>query len=141
MQSENSENSTSQNQDQSQVGETQGLDNLSLEQEFSKLEVSEKANAGHSSDKPTDDSGNSSAADVRFETEDDISFSDLEDEDGEVSRRLSANKRAPNIKTSSPNEPSDWVQLSDSPEGQSGQHKKDSEGEESSDWLNVDDFD
>lgn len=83
-------------------------------------------------DKPIDESGNSSAADVRFETEDDISFSDLEDNDGEGSRRSTANKGSGSV----PGGSNDWVQLNES-----GQRKKDSEGEDSSGWLNVDDFD
>ncbi|XP_024029944.1 uncharacterized protein LOC21385714 isoform X1 [Morus notabilis] len=146
---ETSENSKplSTSQDHIQVSKKQGHDNPSLEHDALKFEVSGKANTEQCLEKAIDDSGNTSAADVKFETEDDISFSDLEDDDSEVSRRLSDSRTAQDIRTSSPGESNDWVQLSGSSKVQSGKQKpgqskeKDSEGEESSDWLAVDDYD
>ncbi|GMN35349.1 hypothetical protein TIFTF001_045007 [Ficus carica] len=144
-----SENSKlpSMSQDHIQVSQTQGRDNQSSEHDQSKSEVSDKASTEQFLDKGIDESANSSAADVKFETEDDISFSDLEDDDSELSRRLSDSRRMPDVRTSPRSESSDWVQLSGSPEAQSGKQKarqsqeKDSEGEESSGWLTVDDYD
>ncbi|PON52191.1 BSD domain containing protein [Trema orientale] len=131
-------------QEQSQVSETQGKDNPSLNA-HEKFEVLDKANTQQPVDKEIVNSGdNAAAADFKFETEDDISFSDLEEDDSEISRRLSDSRRAQDVSSSSPNESNDWVQLSKSPEAQkkAGQSReKDSEGEESNDWLTVDDFD
>lgn len=119
-------------------------DNPSLN-ENEKFEVLDKENTEQPVDKVINNSGDSAGApDLKFETEDDISFSDLEDDDSEVSRRLSDNRRAQDVRSSSPNESNDWVQLSESPEAQkktSQSKEKDSEGEESNDWLTVDDFD
>ncbi|PON77082.1 BSD domain containing protein [Parasponia andersonii] len=131
-------------QEQSQVSETQGKDNPSLNA-HEKFEVSDKANTQQPVDKEIVNSGdNAAATNLKFETEDDISFSDLEDDDSEVSHRLSDSRRAQDVSSSSPNESNDWVQLSKSPEARkkaSQSREKDSEGEESNDWLTVDDFD
>lgn len=90
---------------------------------------------------------------VQEEEDMDISFSDLEDDDNDISNRLSGLNTAEETKVSSPGGCNDWVQLKGSPESQAGggQHEqragksnsrdKDSEGEESNDWLTVDDFD
>lgn len=76
----------------------------------------------------------------KLESED-ISFSDLEDEDDHSHSSSYARQGVDN------SSPSDWVKLGGSSEAQIGQQKgghskdRDSEGDESSDWLNVDDFD
>ncbi|KAG2713351.1 hypothetical protein I3760_04G173200 [Carya illinoinensis] len=95
--------------------------------------------------------GTSVCAQKKLVQEDDISFSDLEDDDNDLSNRLSGLNLAEETKVSSPGGCNDWVQLKGSPESQvgGGQQKasksnsrdKDSEGEESTDWLTVDDFD
>ncbi|XP_062078142.1 uncharacterized protein LOC133782778 [Humulus lupulus] len=129
-------------QDSTQVSEKEGKDNPSSKVN-EKFEVLDKEQP---EDKEIVHSSNSAAdtASLKFETEDDISFSDLEDDDSEVSRRLSNSRQAQHVRSSSPNESNDWVQLSESPEARkksTQSREKDSEGEESSDWLNVDDFD
>ncbi|PON32433.1 BSD domain containing protein [Parasponia andersonii] len=103
-------------QERSQVSETQGKDNPSLNT-HKKFEVSDKANTQQPVDKEIVNSGNNTAAtNLKFETEADISFSDLEDDDSEVSHRLSDSRRAQDVSSSSSNESNDWVQLSKSPE-------------------------
>lgn len=85
----------------------------------------------------------------KLEHEEDVSFSDLEDDDSDLSSRQSGLKPAQDVRASSPNGSNDWVQLNESSETRGGQQKaglpnsqeKDSEGEESNDWLKVDDFD
>ncbi|KAK1550232.1 hypothetical protein Q3G72_015886 [Acer saccharum] len=75
--------------------------------------------------------------------EDDVSFSDLEDDDNDLPRRS-----AEDNKTTSPSGSNDWVKLNEGSENRSDKEKarqsvsrdKDSEGE-SSDWLAVDEFD
>ncbi|KAF5459208.1 hypothetical protein F2P56_023182 [Juglans regia] len=97
------------------------------------------------------DTGTSVCAQKKLVQEEDISFSDLEDDDNDLSNRLSGLNSAEETKVSSPGGCNDWVQLKGSPESQvgGGQQKvgksnsrdKDSEGEESNDWLTIDDFD
>ena len=82
--------------------------------------------------------------------EEDVSFSDLEDDDNDLSNRLSC-LSLKQQKEGHSNGCNDWVQLNRSPEtqcghgqqkeGQSNIRDKDSEGEDSNDWLTVDDFD
>ncbi|KAF8393152.1 hypothetical protein HHK36_021393 [Tetracentron sinense] len=80
--------------------------------------------------------------------EEDVSFSDLEDDDDDVSSRQPGLRPVQDTGISPPNRSNDWVQLSET-ETQSNRKKavqpisraKDSEGEESNDWLTVDDFD
>ena len=84
------------------------------------------------------DTGTSVRAQNKLEHEDDVSFSDLEDDDSDLSNRLSCNGC------------NDWVQLNRSPEIQCGRGQqkeeqsnirdKDSEGEDSNDRHTVDDF-
>ncbi|KAF9613837.1 hypothetical protein IFM89_012369 [Coptis chinensis] len=70
--------------------------------------------------------------------EQDVSFSDLEDDDNDTS----SSNPAKNIHLSSPNESSGWVQLSEnSKPSQPASQQKDSESEESNEWLTVDEFD
>ncbi|CAK9175648.1 unnamed protein product [Ilex paraguariensis] len=76
-------------------------------------------------------------------SEDDVSFSDLEDDDNDFSGKLSSFRPAQSNKASSPGE---WVQLGDAQgglqkAGQSSSQEKDSEGEESNDWLTIDNVD
>lgn len=81
--------------------------------------------------------------------EEDVSFSDLEDDDNDLSNRLSC-LSLKQQKEGHSNGCNDWVQLNRSPEtqcghgqqkeGQSNIQDKDSEGEDSNDWLTVDDF-
>ncbi|KAL5786372.1 hypothetical protein ACOSQ2_008764 [Xanthoceras sorbifolium] len=74
---------------------------------------------------------------------DDVSFSDLEDDDTDPPR-----KPAEDNKTTSPSGSNDWVKLNEGSENRGDREKarqsisrdKDSEGE-SSDWLAVDEFD
>ncbi|KAI9192217.1 hypothetical protein LWI28_019690 [Acer negundo] len=75
--------------------------------------------------------------------EDDVSFSDLEDDENDLPRRS-----AEDNKTTSPSGSNDWVKLNEGSENRTDKEKarqsvyrdKDSEGE-SSDWLAVDEFD
>ncbi|GFS40797.1 hypothetical protein Acr_00g0070590 [Actinidia rufa] len=83
------------------------------------------------------------------ENEEDVSFSDLDDDDTDLSGRLSRLKptddeRAPSLIGSS-----EWVRLNENSGTQGGDgqkagqpiREKDSEGEESNDWLTVDEND
>ncbi|KAF3453749.1 hypothetical protein FNV43_RR04190 [Rhamnella rubrinervis] len=133
------------------VSETQGEDNPSIEKEVSTETVNAKEERDildeasfkqwSDMDKTNIDSGSSMDAKRKIESEEDISFSDLEDDDHDHSRRSSDVRRE--VDNSSP---TDWVKLGGSSEIQIGQKKtglskdRDSEGE-SSDWLNVDDYD
>ncbi|KDP30244.1 hypothetical protein JCGZ_17026 [Jatropha curcas] len=87
----------------------------------------------------------------KLEHDEDVSFSDLEDDNG-LSTRLSGSKQAQGIirtPSPTPSGSSDWVQLNESSSetgvglqktSQSSSREKDSDGE-SNDWLKVDDFD
>lgn len=96
------------------------------------------------------DTGTSVRAQNKVEHEEDVSFSDLEDDDNDLSNRLSC-LSLKQQKEGHSNGCNDWVQLNRSPEtqcghgqqkeGQSNIRDKDSEGEDSNDWLTVDDFD
>ncbi|OMO81237.1 hypothetical protein CCACVL1_12524 [Corchorus capsularis] len=92
-----------------------------------------------------EDNSSGSSVNVRknLEQEEDVSFSDLEDEDTYISNRDSASKSTQDVKVSSPSGSSDWVQLnkggSQKP-GQSSSRDKDSEGGESNGWITDDDF-
>ncbi|XP_010241583.1 PREDICTED: uncharacterized protein LOC104586137 [Nelumbo nucifera] len=82
--------------------------------------------------------------------EEDVSFSDLEDDDDNDAfrREQHSNSAAEVVGASSTNESNEWVQLNESSDTRGGKknsvqsplQEKDSEGE-SSDWLTVDDFD
>lgn len=83
------------------------------------------------------------------QNEDDVSFSDLEDDDNDLSDKVSGSRRTQSGRGSSASESSEWVRLTENPGAQSGQNNpglstrrgKGSEGEESNDWLTVDDID
>nr|XP_017178767.2 uncharacterized protein LOC103400072 isoform X1 [Malus domestica] len=83
----------------------------------------------------------------KHEPEDDISFSDLEDDENDLSSRQSGLRQGRDARACSPNGSNDWVQLNQSSETEGGQKKagrskgKDSEGEDSSDWFAVDEYD
>ncbi|XP_068331647.1 uncharacterized protein [Pyrus communis] len=83
----------------------------------------------------------------KHEPEDDISFSDLEDDENDLSSRQSGLRQGPDARACSPNGSNDWVRLNRSSETEGGQKKagrskgKDSEGEDSSDWFAVDEYD
>ncbi|PSS08400.1 Biorientation of chromosomes in cell division protein [Actinidia chinensis var. chinensis] len=103
------------------------------------------------SEKEEVDACTSSGTQKPPENEEDVSFSDLDDDDNDLSGRLSRLKptddeRAPSLIGSS-----EWVRLNENSGTQGGDgqkagqpiREKDSEGEESNDWLTVDknDFD
>ncbi|KAJ6699827.1 BSD DOMAIN-CONTAINING PROTEIN [Salix purpurea] len=77
-----------------------------------------------------------------------VSFSDLEDDDSDFSTRLSASRKSQSIRAPSPSGSSDWVQLNESSDIPGGLHKarqsfsrdKDSDAE-STEWHKVDEFD
>ncbi|KAJ6992559.1 uncharacterized protein [Populus alba] len=93
---------------------------------------------------------NSTSMDNRkkLEGEEDVSFSDLEDDSSDSSTRLSASRKAQSIRAPSPSGSSDWVQLNESSDILGGLRKarqsfsrdKDSDAE-STDWHKVDEFD
>ncbi|CAI9100897.1 OLC1v1038086C1 [Oldenlandia corymbosa var. corymbosa] len=80
---------------------------------------------------------------------DDVSFSDLEDDDNESSDRASSFKPSQSGRASSASESNEWVRLNETSGSHGSLNKsglptrrgKDSEGEDSSDWLTVDDSD
>lgn len=92
-----------------------------------------------------DTSGVSSKVQKQLETEEDISFSDLEEYDNDLSVRSQQNID----KISSPRSSNEWVRLNASVDTRGGlqkadqsfSRKRDSEGEDSNDWLTIDDFD
>ncbi|KAI8570683.1 hypothetical protein RHMOL_Rhmol01G0054700 [Rhododendron molle] len=89
------------------------------------------------------------------ENEEEISFSDLEDDENDendLAGRLSRLRQARDKRVPSPNGSSEWVRLGEhsgtqdaggggQKGGQSTSRGKDSEGEESNDWLTVDEGD
>ncbi|KAL2338416.1 hypothetical protein Fmac_012862 [Flemingia macrophylla] len=81
---------------------------------------------------------------TKHQHEEDVSFSDLEDDVSYSSDKLSSYREAHDIRDSSPEGSSDWIQLHES-SGRDASKKaihlrgKDSE-DESNDWLTVDEF-
>ncbi|TKY54813.1 hypothetical protein E2542_SST19226 [Spatholobus suberectus] len=92
----------------------------------------------------TDIDATSMTSCTKLQHEEDVSFSDLEDDRSYSSDKLSGYRDAQDIRGSSPEGASDWVQLHESSK-RDGRKKavrlkgKDSE-DESNDWLTVDDF-
>ncbi|KAI3982138.1 hypothetical protein MKX01_019044 [Papaver californicum] len=123
------------------------------------------------------ETGTSLASLKQLGNDEDVSFSDLEDDDNDASTsptckaqnaqdcspsnsndwlQLSENsaptsptRKAENAQDGSPSTSGDWVQLSENSDNgnasrrrgaRSTPREKDSEGEESNDWLNIDDF-
>ncbi|KAL5697896.1 hypothetical protein ACHQM5_028999 [Ranunculus cassubicifolius] len=85
--------------------------------------------------------GTSYTGQTHIGNEQDVSFSDLEDDDSD-----SLSRQGRTSTTEKPNESPGWVQLSEnSDNGGSGRKKgsrgKDSEGDESNEWLTIDEFD
>ncbi|KAM3360602.1 stress response protein NST1 [Capsicum galapagoense] len=126
----------------------------------SKLEeknISETANASQDKDslhgekrqEPLDEEKTKNTTSYADKNEDDVSFSDLEDDDTDLSDRLQGSKPPHRKKVSSSSESHEWIQLNENSKAQGSQQKagqsihrdKDSEGDESSDWLTVDDID
>uniref|UniRef100_A0A803LH55 BSD domain-containing protein n=1 Tax=Chenopodium quinoa TaxID=63459 RepID=A0A803LH55_CHEQI len=92
--------------------------------------------------------GTSAAAPKQFQSEDDVSFSDLEDDDNDLPNRISSSEPSQSKGTSSPEGSNEWVRLNKNVEargsevkGHSSLRDRDSEGEDSTGWLTVDDFD
>ncbi|TYG63891.1 hypothetical protein ES288_D06G065400v1 [Gossypium darwinii] len=93
-------------------------------------------------------SGSSLSIKKNLEHEEDVSFSDLEDDDTDTSNRASVCKSTQHDKALSSSGSNDWVQLNKRLEtrgalqkaGQTSCRDKDSEVEESNDWLTDDDF-
>ncbi|KAJ4831044.1 hypothetical protein Tsubulata_001778 [Turnera subulata] len=112
------------------------------------LAIDEEENNQWLGDTDVDTNASSLDNQKRLLHEEDVSFSDLEDDDNELSTRQSASRRAQGVRDPSPSGSSDWVQCSENsdPHGalQRGPHPvnrdKDSDGD-STDWLNVDDYD
>ncbi|KAF6158122.1 hypothetical protein GIB67_014916 [Kingdonia uniflora] len=85
----------------------------------------------------------------RLGDEEDVSFSDLEDDDdNETSSKQGESSLATNVAVSSPNGSSGWVQLSENSDNGEARkqvrrtsREKYSEGEESNDWLTINDSD
>ncbi|XWS27053.1 hypothetical protein CRYUN_Cryun26dG0083500 [Craigia yunnanensis] len=120
-------------------------ENISSEEKVSEivnaaegLEIAREENAEQWLEEADISSGSSVSVKKNLEHEEDVSFSDLEDDD----------KSTQHDKTSSPTGSNEWVQLNKRPEtrgglqkaGQSNYRDKDSEGEESNEWLTDDDF-
>ncbi|KAK7264882.1 hypothetical protein RJT34_32495 [Clitoria ternatea] len=128
-------------------------ENISLEQNQILNEVTDAANGLEVDDKistekwleDTDNDATSLISSTKLQQEEDVSFSDLEDDGSYSSDKLSGYREAHDIRGSSPEgSSSDWVQLHEGSE--KGRHRKairskgkDSE-DDSSDWLAVDDF-
>lgn len=112
------------------------------------LDIDDEENTEHWLEDTDIDTRTSVDNQKKLEHEEDVSFSDLEEDDNDLSTRLSASRQAQGIRAPSPSGSSDWVQLNESSETQGGLQKarqsiscdKDSDVE-SSDWLKVDDFD
>ncbi|KAM1700873.1 hypothetical protein TB2_025624 [Malus domestica] len=138
-----------------QDGKTQGEGSSSQEKEASteilntteRLKTDDEEGTEQWSEGASISSGTFVDGQRKHEPEDDISFSDLEDEENDVSSRQSGLRQGPYARACSPNGSNDWVQLNRSSENEGGRQKagrskgKDSEGEDSSDWLAVDEYD
>lgn len=106
------------------------------------LEIDDEENTGQWLEEEDTDSGIPVNTQKKIADEEDISFSDLEDEDSDLPRRLSEDNKT------TPSGSNDWVNLNEGSENRGDKEKarqstsrdKDSEGE-SSDWLAVDEFD
>ncbi|KAL2929710.1 Sorting nexin-4 [Bienertia sinuspersici] len=105
-------------------------------EKFNKCEYEQHA------DPPT----KSVAAQKQIQSEDDISFSDLDDDDNDLLSRQSNSGPSQVKTTSSPEGSNDWVRLNKNAgfggskvNSQSSLRERDSEGEDSTGWLTVDD--
>ncbi|KAJ0091507.1 hypothetical protein Patl1_13899 [Pistacia atlantica] len=112
------------------------------------LEINVEENTERWLDDTDIESGISLNSQQKIEHEEDVSFSDLEDDGNDLPSRLSASRPGHEVKAISRSGSNDWIKLNDSSDNrgdlekaqQSTSRDKDSEGE-SSDWLAVDEFD
>ena len=148
----NSENPTSDSD--SEVHDKPIINNRSLENvRTSKISIASRS--VKSDAKPESDSqkekrvitGTSAGTLKEIQIEDDVSFSDLEDEGSDLPNRRSSSRPSQLTATSSPEGSNEWVQLNSivkargsQVKGQSSLRERDSEGEDSTGWLTVDDF-
>lgn len=138
------ENSDASQKEDTEVNDTQGESSSSQEKVL--LQAKNAANDQIKIEQD-DTSGVSSKVQKQLETEEDILFSDLEECDNDLPIRSQENI----VKISSPRSSNEWVRLNASVYTQGGpglqkvdqsfSRKRDSEGEDSNDWLTVDDFD
>ncbi|KAL8488395.1 hypothetical protein ACS0TY_024609 [Phlomoides rotata] len=137
--SENSDSSDSNNSnEENSKGPSQHKDESAETVNVTKqMEIVDETDSGHQSKEvdthPSNDTKNQS------KNEEDVSFSDLEDDDD---NDLPDKQSAPKLSTSN----KAWVELGESSgtkekADQHGLKDKDSEGEDSNDWLTVDDTD
>lgn len=134
--SENSESSdTNKDNEENSKGPSQQKDeSVETESITKQPEIGDETESSHLSKE--DDTHPSNDTQNQSENEEDVSFSDLEDDDNELPDKVSA----PKLSTSNKN----WVELGEAKEkaDEDGLKDKDSEGEDSSnDWLTVDDTD
>ncbi|XP_042487048.1 uncharacterized protein LOC122067278 [Macadamia integrifolia] len=93
-----------------------------------------------------DETDTSIAPQNKLGYDEDVSFSDLEDDDDTSSRQWALNTEK-DVGVSSPNVSNEWFQLSENSNSREKKvvqpisREKDSEGEESNDWLTVDGYD
>ncbi|KAK7330059.1 hypothetical protein VNO77_24244 [Canavalia gladiata] len=131
--------------------EDRGRENISYEHNKTLTEVTNATTGLEVDDtistekwEDTDIDATSLTSCTKLQQEEDVSFSDLEDDGSYSSDKLSGYREAQDIRGSSPEGSSDWVRLQESSE-RGGRQKairlrgKDSE-DESNDWLTVDDF-
>lgn len=149
-------NTSDASQKSSEIGGTQEENIGSREKDVTKivnatkdLEIEDEENTEQWLEEDDTDTGFSVSTRKEIHHEEDVSFSDLEDESNDRPGRLSARRSAEGTKAISPSGSSDWVQLQESSMHRGDLERacrsttsrdKDSEGE-SSDWLAVDDFD
>lgn len=141
-------------QEGSQASKNQGENRSSLEllpqavTATEVIKVDEEMNIKHWLEEKDIDNGSPVKDPKQLKNDEDVSFSDLEDVDNDLLGKLSDYKPEQDIGSSSPNGSNDWVQLNDNFESRRGQQKanqtsreKYSDGEESNEWLTIDDFD
>ncbi|KAJ4958237.1 hypothetical protein NE237_025348 [Protea cynaroides] len=114
------------------------------------IEADEQENNEQWLEEEEDEADTSVAPQKQLENDEDVSFSDLEEEDDD-DNNTSTKQRSLNsekgIGVSSRNNSNEWVQLSENSDSrekkvvQTTSREKDSEGEESNDWLTIDDSD
>lgn len=131
--------------------EDSGRKNISIEQNQILTEVTNAAKGLEIDDtsnsekwlEDTDIDATSLTSCTKLQQEEDVSFSDLEDCRSYSSDKLSGHGEAHDIRGSSPDGSSDWVQLHESSlrGGSKAIHLKGKDSEdESNDWLTVDKF-
>ncbi|XP_042496487.1 uncharacterized protein LOC122075501 [Macadamia integrifolia] len=98
-----------------------------------------------------DETDTSVAAHKQLGNEEDVSFSDLEEDDNDDNtssrQRFLNSEKDIRVSSSSNGSSNEWVRLNENSDSQEKKvvettsREKDSEGEESNDWLTIDDFD